>query len=252
MNIYEKELKKIIKKEEAFIKDRASLSSMLKTAQFNEKVLKKIPETLIATLNEAFYRGFEFIVEKQSGIVKQTANNKKNSKYDLTGKRQLKRLDKNSDRGKFLKSGLTFIEGTGLGLLGIGLPDIPLFCSLLLRGVYEQAAHYGYSCASRQEKYYALMLIEAALSDNNKTAIINRQIDEFSSAPPEKMLRIYTNKQIKNTSTALTNALLIAKFVQGLPFVGAVGGITNLSVYNKVIEFSSIKYKKRFLLNKLL
>lgn len=249
MKIYEKELKKIIKKEEAFINDKASFSAMLKTAQFNEKIFEKAPAALIASINEAFCQGFQFIVEKQSGVVKQTT---KNSKYDLTGKHQLKHLDKNSGRGRLLKSGLTFIEGAGLGLLGIGLPDIPVFCLLLLRGVYEQAANYGFSCASRQEKYYALMLIEAALSDNKKSVLLNRQIDEFAAAPPKKMLRIFTNQQIKNTSAALTNALLIAKFVQGLPLVGAVGGITNLSVYNKVIEFASIKYKKRFLINKLL
>jgi len=251
MNIYDKELQKVKKREAAFFNEKASLSAMLKTDQVNDKLIEIIPYTLEATLKEAFYRGFEFIVDNQSGVVRKSVRRRISKNFDLTGKQQLKRLDKSSVNSKMLKSGLTFVEGAGLGLLGIGLPDIPIFCALLLNGVYEQAANYGISCASRQEKYYALMLIEAALSDKKAAASLNRQIDGFATAPPAKMLRIFTNKQMKNTSAALARALLVAKFVQGLPLVGAVGGITNLSVYNKVTEFASIKYKKRFLLKKL-
>ena len=35
--------------------------------------------------------------------------------------------------------------GIGMGLLGIGIPDIPLLTGMMLRSIYETALHYGFS-----------------------------------------------------------------------------------------------------------
>ena len=37
------------------------------------------------------------------------------------------------------------VEGVGLGALGIGMPDIVLFTSVVLRGCYETALRYGFT-----------------------------------------------------------------------------------------------------------
>ena len=38
-----------------------------------------------------------------------------------------------------------------MGVLGIGLPDIPVFTGMILKNIYETALQYGYSYESREE-----------------------------------------------------------------------------------------------------
>ncbi len=54
-------------------------------------------------------------------------------------------------------------------------------------------------------------------------------------------------EEIALTSNALANAMLIEKFVQGIPIVGAAGGFSNNIIYNKVLKFAKLKYKQRYL-----
>ena len=49
----------------------------------------------------------------------------------------------------------------------------------------------------------------------------------------------------------MTNALLIEKFVQGIPIVGVIGGVVNNAIYRKISNFCMIKYKKRYIINKI-
>ena len=53
--------------------------------------------------------------------------------------------------------------------------------------------------------------------------------------------------EVKRAAEALSNAMLMAKFIQGLPVVGAAGGLSNPVVYQKVSQYASLKYKKRYL-----
>ncbi|MDZ7542990.1 EcsC family protein, partial [Clostridium perfringens] len=56
---------------------------------------------------------------------------------------------------------------------------------------------------------------------------------------------------IKNASEVLSETLLMAKFIQGLPIVGIVGSVTNYQIINKISKYTRIKYKKRYLSKKL-
>lgn len=49
----------------------------------------------------------------------------------------------------------------------------------------------------------------------------------------------------------MANSLLLEKFIQGIPVIGAVGGAVNNSIYKKISNFSMIKYKKRYIKDKL-
>lgn len=51
-----------------------------------------------------------------------------------------------------------------LGVLKIGLPDIVLFLSTLLKGIYETALNYRFSYESKEEQYWILKMLETALS----------------------------------------------------------------------------------------
>ena len=41
--------------------------------------------------------------------------------------------------------------------------------------------------------------------------------------------------------------MLTAKFIQGIPIVGAIGGVVNYSIIKRIGEYASLKYKKRYL-----
>jgi len=56
---------------------------------------------------------------------------------------------------------------------------------------------------------------------------------------------------MKETSDLLSNTLLTAKFIQGLPLVGVIGGVINPVMINKIGKYARIKYKKRYLLSKI-
>ena len=54
-------------------------------------------------------------------------------------------------------------------------------------------------------------------------------------------------EEIAAACRALAGRLLTAKFVQGIPLVGAVGGAVNLTLYRRVSYYGALKYRKRFL-----
>ena len=64
-------------------------------------------------------------------------------------------------------------------LLGIGLPDIPVFVGVLLKSVYEVALNFGYSYDTPEEKYFILKMVETALSYGDDLAQGDQQLNEF-------------------------------------------------------------------------
>lgn len=44
--------------------------------------------------------------------------------------------------------------------------------------------------------------------------------------------------------------MLTVKFIQGIPIIGVVGGVVNYSIIKKIGKYSSLKYKKRYLIRK--
>lgn len=63
---------------------------------------------------------------------------------------------------RLCESGTALLEGVGLGILGIGLPDIPLFLGALLRGFYQIALSYGVDVRQDEEQIYLLLLLACA------------------------------------------------------------------------------------------
>ena len=56
------------------------------------------------------------------------------------------------------------------------------------------------------------------------------------------------SEQIKSTSDALAKELLYLKFVQGIPIVGVIGGLSDMVYQKKISDYAALKYKRRFLL----
>lgn len=59
------------------------------------------------------------------------------------------------------------------------------------------------------------------------------------------------NETLKETSNKISTYMLTSKFIQGLPIVGVVGGVTNFKTLNDISTIAKLKYKQRYL-NKLL
>ncbi len=73
--------------------------------------------------------------------------------------------------GRREKSG-SGVEGIGLGLLGIGLPDIPLFTAMILK-VFMKSPFLrgtGYSHPQEERRFLLLQLIRTALSHGEALA----------------------------------------------------------------------------------
>ena len=140
--VIEKNLKKLLKQEEKLMQQPGG--TFMKP--LTDKVEDKIPQELYSKLQQAFYMGFKTIFEKGNGIIEKTYDRDQlmleHEVYDasfekLNKKKSLKGINKLASKGNLKNMGITAVEGTGLGLLGVGLPDIPVFIGVVLKSVYE-------------------------------------------------------------------------------------------------------------------
>ena len=103
-----------------------------------------------------------------------------------------------ADRINLLISGTT---GIGMGILGIGIPDIPIFTAMVLKSIYEIALSYGFEYESEAERRFIFMLIQGAVSYGSEMLEVNDQIDMYintSNIPCDYFIR--TRKVGRNTS----------------------------------------------------
>jgi len=253
INIEKQEDMILNKKENAFIKE--------KITPVMDKIQDKIPDNLQSLLDSAFYTSFQLVFEKGITYIERTYNkNKLLLEYDLNNyavnkdlsNRRIRNLDKQSNLSTALNSSIAVIEGGVLGVLGIGLPDIPLFIAVLIRTINEIALSYGYQYDTKEEKAFLLNLICTAMAkgENQKTydTMADRLIENIDS---DIFMDIDLDKRMKETSKILSEALLTVKFIQGIPIVGVIGSAVNHSIVNKVGRYAQVKYKKRYLLSKM-
>lgn len=257
-NLIKKNLNKLDKKENKILNNKKGLIDE-KLEPFVDKVESYVPEGLKNTLDKAFYNSFKIVFEKGTKVIEKSYNKKKiQSNHNLhdfsfrkvKNRRTLSRIDKHAQRSKFINTSISTIEGAGLGFLGMGLPDIPLFTAMILKTIYEISLSYGYLYELDDEKIYILNLINAALTIDETQKKYNLRVDAISYNIDNNLFMDYDiNKEIIRTSKILSDSMLTSKFVQGIPIVGAVGSISNYKIINKISKYSSIKYKKRYLNN---
>ncbi len=143
-------------------------------------------------------------------------------------------------------------EGIGLGVLGIGLPDIVVFTGFILRGIYETALQYGFTYDATEEKLLILKMMEASLSHGEEWVRVNAEVDRILAKEWHgNHAEDDVTQQIRRTADVFALDMLLAKFIQGLPLIGIVGGAGNPVYYGKVIRYAQLKYHKRYLQEKL-
>ena len=239
------ELNKIEKLENKIIKERLNC----KSTNFN------IPEKVNDTLKKAFNTAFDIVFSKGTSIIEKTYNKSEKEKDFLIrdfifnnnpNKKEIKKLKTKNINNIVLSTA----EGVGLGLLGIGLPDIVLFVGMILKGVYEISIKYGIDYNLPEERMFILKLLQASMQKEEEFIKVDNQLNDII-----KNDFINTDEDIKNqitkTSNVFADEMLIMKFIQGLPIIGIIGGLSNPVYYNKIISFVELKYRKRYLYKKL-
>jgi len=237
------------------LKERQWLQKKDVTAALKAKLYEKVPPALDKTLQAAFEKAFGLLFLKGRGLVELTFNKKQLERefqgYDTLSKntrdlKYIRRVEKRVEHGQRVNNFVTTMSGFGLGFLGMGLPDIPMFAATVLKGVYEIAAGYGVDYTREDEQIYILRVIRAALISGDERTKLFKKLD----SPVEEGASV--SDEIALTSEALSDALLVEKFIQGMPVVGAVGGIVNNRVYTRISTLATLKYKKRYILGKML
>lgn len=264
----EKELKIIERKEEVL--RRAAFHT--DTPKWKTALTDRVPKTVYSNLEKAFGTAFTIVFEKGTGVIEKTYNRDSiQEDYQVrefafqvkANRKTLKQTRKGAKAGNLKNLVITSAEGLGLGILGIGMPDIVMFVGVLLKGIYETALQYGYHYDTDEERYFILKLMETAMQKGEDWEEGNRIVDHFidlsaadleffkgeeEGSGEEKSQSDLLSRQIRSTSDAFAMDMVLLKFIQGLPIVGLIGGAGNPLYYNKVMKYAELKYRKRYLL----
>ena len=195
---------------------------------------EKIPDKLEETLDKAFVKAFRIIFSKGTIIIEKTYPMKKlgdsfdkdAQKLSVYGRRRdLKRFGYRAGGTGVVHTMASTLVGTAMGIVGVGIPDVAVFTSLLLRNIYEISMQYGDRSAAADKEINTL--IEIGQIYDEKT------VDEL----------------IEEAAIAMSRALLYMKFLQGIPIVGAVGGAYDFIYMERIGDYAVLKYRRRFLID---
>ena len=94
-----------------------------------------------------------------------------------------------------------------------------------------------------------LKMMSAAIQKREKWLEADMEVDDFLKAKdiPDSF---ELEDQIGRTADDFALDMLVLKFIQGLPVVGVLGGLSNPVYYTKIMEYVQLKYHKRYLLEK--
>lgn len=239
--------------EDPFWKKAASKT----TGSVKAKIEDKIPEKLEDTLNKAFTAAFKMVFQEGKVLIKKTYNEETlKSEYadkrvgvQTKGDRSLiKKLRRPAEKRYFKSLGVAATEGVGLGLLGIGLPDIPILIGNMIRTCTVSAQSHGLDTDRKDEQVYMLMMIRLAAMPVEERTAVNRQLDALGDAIDSgKEIFLDLETEMKETSERLSMTLLFSRFVMGLPVVGVAGGLYNPVIVSQLHQLAEVKYEARLL-----
>lgn len=217
----------------------------------------RVPGKVYESLRVIFRKAFEIIFEKGTGLIEKTYKKEELSKdfrmrdfsIALNSRKDYFWLNARSDLNSLATVLASAVEGVGLGALGIGMPDIVLFTSVVLRGCYETALRYGFSYDAPEEKYFILTVLEGSLLKGEAWDACSERADALLRSP-HTPTEAEMKEQMQHTADAFALDMLVSKFVQGIPVLGILGGLSNPVYYRKIQQYVRLKYQKRFLLTK--
>ncbi len=201
-------------------------------ARWKESLEQKIPPRVYTNLQTAFCKAFELIFEKGTGLIEKTySRNELELDFQIHdyavalkgGTRELRELKTDINRGNFINMAVSAVEGI----------------------------QYGFSYDTPREKLFILKLLETAMLKGEAWITCNAEADSYF-VPNGVWLETKFQEQVKRTADAFAVDMLLAKFVQGIPVAGILGGISNPVYYRRILYYVQLKYQKRYLLQKSL
>lgn len=254
---WEKEWEDLLKKESKFAEKRQAGP----TSVLINKLDRFVPEKLSGTLNAAFFKGFEMIFEKGTGVIEKTYNKQQKEKdFQINtyaaelgaDRKSVRKFTKQAKSAKATNLLVSTVEGVGLGLVGAGIPDIPLFIAMLLKSVYEIALSYGYRYDTEEEKVFILRMIQVAMLDDEAFLEANMEFNDLidqivADGDSLEGYRVDKTAQMRATSEALSAEMMYTKFLQGTMIIGMAGGIFDPIYINRISDYAVLKYRRRFL-----
>lgn len=258
MPLEEKVLRKeqtSIEKQEKKLRNRAMAA---RKPGWKVQLEKRVPPKVYTGLESAFCKGFELIFSKGTGLIEKSYNReeirKEHAVRDFAvqlkgGKKELRQLHKGAKKSDLRNLVVTTAEGVGLGALGIGIPDVVLFLSTVLKGVYETALHYGYDYTESREQLLILKLLAASLSEGEVFSQLDGEVEALLPRDACAVTEEELQAQIRETAGIFAMDMLVLKFIQGMPLVGILGGMANPVYYRKIMVYVQLKYRKRYLIN---
>lgn len=220
--------------------------------QLQARLSEKVPESVRETLTTAFGAAFSAALAGEP-LLRRTASPKAEARRLARAEEQLRTPERfSSVRGTgrsavFSAAAASAVRGSGLGLLGIGLPDIPLFAASLLRSLGQIARGYGYITSTRKERRIMLLVLDAALTGGMEYPALSDQLDQALSGT--ELTGLSEQELADRVAGKLAEELLAAKFLQGIPLAGAVGGVLDSRLTARLLDYAALKYNRRFLLD---
>ena len=231
-----------------------------KPSGIQEKLSDKVPEKLEDTLKTAFTKAFGLVFVKGTGVIEKTYNKEKISdNYKInefaanlkSNRKNVKAFSKKANTSRNVNLLVSAVEGIGFGVLGVGIPDIPVFTAVILKSIYEIALSYGFEYESKEEQIFILKLIETALLKGEEFETNNIKMnEEIDFQMKADVSEEQVQERIEKTAVSLSEALLYMKFLQGIPIVGVAGGLADTVYLKKITDYADLKYKRRFLKDK--
>ena len=252
-NALNKELLAVDKQEKKM--EQAALRT--KSAVWKTELEKRIPEKVYKGLESAFCKGFGVVFNQGRTLIEKGYNKEtvqadfavRDFAVQVKGRRkELKQMNKSAKHADLINMTATTVEGIGLGVLGIGMPDIVLFLGNLLKGIYEAAMNYGFGYETRREQMLILKMMQTALTNGEAWAEKNAEVNRLQFEENAEITEEMFQQQLRDTASAFAVDMLLLKFIQGLPVVGIIGGAANPVYYSKVMKYVQIKYRKWYLL----
>lgn len=249
------EWSKLEKQETTYLQKRSSKAE----SKLNQLLEAKIPANLQSTLDAAFSKAFYLVFEKGTGIIEKTYKKDELQKnyqineyaaYIRDDKKSLKVFSRKAAGAGNVNLLLSGVSGIGLGVLGIGIPDIVLFTGLMLKSIYEIALNYGFDYKEEKEKQFILLLIRGALSYGEELQEINSEINDYIEHKTWHRERSL-DTGISQAAGCLSKELLYMKFLQGIPIVGAAGGAYDVVYMKQIVKYAELKYRRRFYTGKI-
>ena len=92
-----------------------------------------------------------------------------------------------------------------------------------------------------------LLVLDAALTGGMEYPALSDQLDQALSGT--ELTGLSEQELADRVAGKLAEELLAAKFLQGIPLAGAVGGVLDSRLTARLLDYAALKYNRRFLLD---